>query len=92
MPEDMPLLPKEQCTKIEERCDQEPVIGFNPGSYDLNLIKEHFTELLADTNSKVRVAKKGHKIVLLLTKGFHFLDIINYLMLGTSYKKWTKAY
>ena len=28
----------------------------------------------------------------LLTWGFRFLDIINYLGPGTSYKKWVKAY
>ena len=28
----------------------------------------------------------------LLTKGFRFLDIINYLGPGTRYEKWVKAY
>ena len=28
----------------------------------------------------------------LLTSGFRFLDIINYLAPGTSYEKWVKAY
>ena len=28
----------------------------------------------------------------MITPGFRFLDIINYLGPGTSYKKWTKAY
>ena len=89
---DVALLPKDQRKKIEEWCDQVPVLGFNSGTYDLNLIKNYFAERLADTTNKVRVAKHGNKIMFLLTSGFRFLDIINYLGPGTSYEKWVKAY
>ena len=92
MPADVNLLPKAQRQKIEEWCDQVPVTGFNSGTYDLNLIKNHFVEHLANTTGKVRVAKNGNKIMFLLTCGFRFLDIINYLGPGTSYEKWVKAY
>ena len=92
MPADANLLPKVQRQKIEEWCDQVPVLGFNSGTYDLNLIKKYFAEHLADTTGKVRVAKNGNKIMFLLTSGFRFLDIINYLGPGTSYEKWVKAY
>ena len=92
MPADVNLLPKDQRKKIEEWCDQVPVTGFNSGTYDLNLIKKYFAERLADTTNKVRVAKHGNKIMFLLTSGFRFLDIINYLGPGTSYEKWVKAY
>ena len=92
MPTDLNLLPKDQRKKIEEWCDQVPVLGFNSGTYDLNLIKKYFAERLADTTNKVRVAKHGNKIMFLLTSGFWFLDIINYLGPGTSYGKWVKAY
>ena len=92
MPADVNLLPKDQRKKIEEWCDQVPVLGFNSGTYDLNLIKNYFAERLAGTTNKVRVAKHGNKIMFLLTSGFRFLDIINYLGPGTSYEKWVKAY
>ena len=49
IPDDMEMLPKAQRLKIEEWCDQVPVLGFNSGRYDLNLIREHFAERLADT-------------------------------------------
>ena len=91
-PADINLLPKAQRQKIEEWCNQVPVVGFNSGTYDLNLIKKHFVENLADTTGKVRVAKNGKKIMFLLTGGFRILDIINYLGPGTSYEKWVKAY
>ena len=84
MPEDANLLPKAQRQKIEEWCNQVPVVGFNSGTYDLNLIKKYFAEHLAETTGKVRVAKNGKKIMFLLTWGFRFLDIINYLGPGTS--------
>ena len=92
MPADVNLLPKDQRKRIEEWCDQVPVLGFNSGTYDLNLIKKYFGEKLADTTNKVRVAKHGNKIMFILTCGFRFLDIINYLGPGTSYEKWVKAY
>jgi len=92
VPEDVHLLPKAQRQKIEEWCNQVPVHGFNSGSYDLNLIKNHFAGRLADTSPKVRVAKNGNKTMFLLTWGFRFLDIINYLGPGTSYDKWVKTY
>lgn len=92
IPSDINLLTKNTREKIYEWCEQVPVVGFNSGGYDLNLIKNCFVEHLSDTTNKVRVAKNGHKIMFLLTKGFRFLDIINYLGPGTSYEKWVKAY
>ena len=93
IPDDIKMLTKAQRLKIEEWCNQVPVLGFNSGRYDLNLIREHFTECLSDTTGKeVRVAKNGNKIVFILSKNFRFLDIINYLGPGTSYEKWVKAY
>ena len=92
MPDDVKMLPKAQRIKVEECCDQVPVLLFNSGRYDLNLIREHFAERLSDTTGKVRVVKNRNKIMFLLTQEFHFLDIINYLGPGTSYEKWTKAY
>ena len=92
MPADVNLIPKDQRKKIEEWCDQVPTLGFNSGSYDLNLIKNYFAEQLAGTTKKVRVAKNGSKIMFLLTDRLRFLDIINYLGPGTSYERWIKAY
>ena len=57
-PDDINMLTKTQRFKIEEWCNQVPVLGFNSGKYDLNLIRKHFAELVADTTDKVKVAKK----------------------------------
>lgn len=47
LPEDGDLLPEKQRNLISEWCDQVPVLGFNSGKYDMNLIKKHFVEKLA---------------------------------------------
>ena len=92
MRDDMKMLQKDQRHKIEDWCNEVPVLGFNSGRYDLNLIREHFAECLADTTDKARVAKNANKIMFILTDSFRFLDIMNYLGPGTSYDKWVKAY
>ena len=93
MPKDMFIyLIRKRRRAITEWCDQVPVLGFKCGRYDLNLIKEHFAELLADTTSKVQVAKKANTTMFMKTDHFLFLDIINYLGPGTSYEAWVKAY
>ena len=92
MPEDKETLQREACKRIEEWCNEVPVLGFNSGQYDLNLIREHFAKCLADTTDKVRVAKNANRIMFILTHSFRFLDIMNYLGPGTSYYKWVKVY
>jgi len=69
VPEDMHLLPKDQQQKIYEWCNQVPVVGFNSGSYDLNLIQNHFASTLAEVSKKVKVAKKGTKLCSCLPGG-----------------------
>ena len=92
MPKDMHVLTGKQRRAVVEWCDQVPVQGFNCGCYDLNLIKEHFVELLTETTGKVQVAKKANTTMFMKTNGFIFLDIINYVGPGTSYDAWVKAY
>lgn len=92
MPEDIGLFLGKQQIVVVEWCDQVPILDFNCGHYDLNLIKEHFAGLLADTMAKVHVGKKANMTMFMKTNGFRFIDIINYLGRGTSYEKWVKAY
>lgn len=53
MPKDINPFLKRHRQVIVDWCEQVPVLGFNCRHYDLNLIKEHFTELIADTTGKV---------------------------------------
>lgn len=54
-----------------------PVLEFNSGSYDLNLIREHFGEQMVENNgADIRVAKKANKNMFMATPKFKFLVII----------------
>ena len=48
---------KSQAEFIAEWCNQVSVLGFNSGSYDLNLIKKYFVDRITERGT-VRVAKK----------------------------------
>ena len=63
--------------RMLEWCAEVPVVGFNSGRYDLNLIKEHFVEELADLGN-VHVGKKANTTMFIKTPTLLFLDIINY--------------
>ena len=92
LPDDLVMLPERQQELISTWCNQVPVVGFNSGKYDLNLIKIYFVERLGHTAKEIKVAKKGSGVMFLMTPEFRFLDIINYLGPGTSYDSWTRAY
>ena len=66
------------------------VLGFNSGSYDINLCKKYFFELLVDEIEFV--IKKCNHYLCVKTKQLRFLDIKNYLAPGFSYRKFLLAY
>ena len=79
------MLPNKLQNTINEWCNQVPVLGFNSGKYDLNLIKNHFVSELSDTCKTVKVGKKSNDTMLIIIPELRFLDIMNYLGPGTSY-------
>ena len=93
IPDDIELLPKKQQQRIRDWCAQVPVLGFNSGKYDLNLIKQYFVEELSDTCTKVKLATQGSKTMFIIMPIImSFLDVMNYLAPGASFDKWIKAY
>ena len=66
------------------------ILGFNSGSYDLNLIKKQLIEQLADKIDLV--IRRSNHYLCIKTPNFKFLDIKNYLAPGFSYRKFLKAY
>ena len=77
VPQDIALVSGEQRRVIVEWCRQVPVLPFNCRRYDLNLIKEHFAELLANKTGKVQVGeKKMNTTVLMKTNDFRSVDLI----------------
>ena len=89
LPTDVHMLSKKQQRVIEHWCDQVPVVGFNCGKYDLNLIKKQLTD---GAGEKIKTARKANSVIFLITASYRFLDITNYIGPGTSYDKWLKAY
>ena len=84
---------------------QLPVIGFNSGRYDLNVVKKFFIPYLlkpskqddndADDEAADEsrfIIKRQNTFMCFATKKLKFLDICNYLAPGVSYAKYLTAY
>ncbi|XP_071847518.1 uncharacterized protein [Apostichopus japonicus] len=69
-----------------------PVLGFNSGSYDINLIKEFFFPYLIKNDPINCVIKRNNNYMCLRTDNLMFLDITNYLAPGFSYDAFLKAF
>ena len=76
---------------IREWRDQVPILGYNCGRYDLKLIQKYFMKHCANERGLKEASKNG-KIMFLKSCNYKFLDIMNYLVPGTIYDKWVKAY
>ena len=90
MPPDLDSISKKQQTLISQWCNQVPVVGFNSGRYDLNLIRKYFISHLGQED--VVSAEKQGQIMFMKRPQFLFLDIINYLAPSITYDKWVKTY
>ena len=91
-PKDFDRLPKKTQISWNQWVNQVPVLGFNSGKYDLNLIKEHFVTVMTEEGAKnIGVAKKENKFMFLTTPELKFLDVLNYLGPGFNFDGWCKA-
>ena len=79
---------------FETYLSQIPVIGFNSGKYDINLIKEEIMLYIASNypDKDIRTIKKENSYLAISTTQLKFLDISNYLAAGSSYSQFLKAY
>ena len=90
IPKDIEYLANKQQKLIKQWCGQVPVIGFNSGRYDLNLIRKYLISHLGQ--EKVDSGEKQGQIMYMKSPQFVFLDVINYLSPGITYDKWVKTY
>ncbi|GMF35064.1 unnamed protein product [Phytophthora lilii] len=85
---------KDKITKDIETLDQilnqTPVVGFNTGSYDINLIKNELFSAIGTDNIKHIIKNGGYMAI--ASNSFKMLDIINYVPAGTSYAKYLNTY
>ena len=90
------------CNTLEKQLQawlhQLPVVGFNSGKYDLNVVKKFFIPYLMkpsedDEIDETRfVIKRQNTFMCFSTNKLKFVDICNYLAPGFSYDKYLKAY
>ena len=67
-----------------------PVVGFNSGNYDINIIKKFLYPALL--SSITFIVKRNNNHMTIRTENLNFLDILNYLAPGFSYDSFLKAY
>ena len=95
-PSDFQMLPSEVKEQWRQWVNQVPVIGFNSGKYDINMVKEYFVREISykeedECNEDVFAAKKENEYMFLTTPKFKFLDVKNYIGPGLSYDAWFKS-
>ena len=79
--------------KLETYCSQLPVLGFNSGKYDVQLIKQKLVTHLNLIHDKDKfVVKKGNCYVCIANGKFKFLDITQFVAPGYSYEKFIRSY
>ena len=93
---DFQILPGEVQKQWRQWVNQVPVIGFNSGKYDLNMVKEYFVKKISynkegECNDDVFAAKKENDYMFLTTSKFKLLDVKNYIGPGLSYDAWCKS-
>ena len=86
-PSDFKILPNEVKKQWNQWVNQVPVIGFNSGKYDLNMVKKYFVNNISynkedECNEDVFAEKKENDYMFL--SKFKFLDVKNYVEPGLS--------
>ncbi|GMF19315.1 unnamed protein product [Phytophthora lilii] len=88
------LKTKEKISKdleiLHQILDQTPVIGFNTGNYDINLIKNELFSAIGTENIKYVIKNGGYMAI--ATNTYKMLDMINCVPPGTSYDKYLATY
>ena len=85
-PSDFVMLRKKVKESWKEWVNQVPVVGFNSGKYDMNMIKEYFVKRVSfDEEKDGFAAKKDNGYMFITTSRFKFLDVKNYIGPGLSY-------
>ena len=84
------MLPDEVKEQWRQWGNQVPVIGFNSGKYDLNMVTKYFVKRIIcnkddGCDEGIFVAKKENDYMFLITHKFKFLDVKNYIGPDLSY-------
>lgn len=79
--------------RLENYVNEIPILGYNSGKYDLNLIKSKLADCLElDKSERNFVVKKCNQYMCISNGDLKFLDISNFEAPGFSYDKFIKSY
>jgi len=79
--------------RLEKYCSEIPVLGFNSGRYDINLIKSKILECLhMDYSKSYFVVKKNNRYSCISNDEFKFLDVSQFLSPGVSYAEFLRTF
>ncbi|XP_078359971.1 uncharacterized protein LOC144644372 [Oculina patagonica] len=78
--------------ELDEHISELPVIGFNSGKYDINVLKEVLIPTLVQNQGIQFTIKKNQAYLALKSGKLKFLDVSNFLAAGSSYAGFLKAY
>ncbi|GMF14921.1 unnamed protein product [Phytophthora fragariaefolia] len=76
--------------KLKQQLHQVPVLGFNSGRYDINMIKKDFFAVIGTDN--IESVIKNPSYMCIATSNMKMLDISKYVPAGTSYDKYLTTY
>ena len=90
------MLPDGVKKEWKQWVNQVPVIDFNSGKYDLNMVKKYFVQNISydkegECNEDVFAVKKENNCMFLTTPKFKFLDVKNSIGSGLSYDAWCES-
>lgn len=82
--------------RLENWLGQLPVIGFNSSKYDINLILPYLVNNFKQdevVNGKcLKILKRGNVFIAMSNKRLIFIDVLNYLDPGCSYREYIESY
>ena len=64
---------------LDNYLKQVPVVGFNSGKYDINMVKPYIIKRFVLPHPTSHTIKRGNDFLSISTPKFHFLDITNFI-------------
>ncbi len=80
--------------RIDKHISSIPVVGYNSGRYDMNVIKGYLMRSICALEEEKFsfVVKRVNNMTCIQTTSFRFLDICNFIAPGFDYARYLKAY
>ncbi len=79
-------------SKLNTYLQQLPVLGFNSGKYDMNLVKRYLLPYLVEHEPVNHLVKRNNNYMSVVTEHLQFLDVTNFLAPGFSLDQFIRAY